>query len=96
MSELFPAFKGQHLIVSMDRHVRLASTFPWVASFEQYRIIDTWLAANPRRRPRNQYRFLVNWFQKQPKPLREARIGQGPSDMGLEIRLKRKESSPAK
>src|ERR1022692_3661661 len=82
------AWRGKHLVVTLEMYVKLRQAFDHVNCFQQIEIADAWLDANPRRRPRNQYRFLVNWFQKQPRPAKEVNVGSGPSDLGINIKVK--------
>jgi hypothetical protein len=58
------SFAGTHLSVSQRQDQLLASAFPWVNRQTEYRKIDSWLEANPNRRPRKQGRFVHNWFAK--------------------------------
>ena len=60
-------FHGEHLAIDDLQDVLLANWFPEVDRHSQYREIDSWLDANPRRRPRNMKRFLHTWFAKQKR-----------------------------
>jgi len=40
------------------------STFPGVDLKREIAVAETWLDANPRKRPKNCKRFLVNWFNR--------------------------------
>ena len=60
-------FHGEHLAIDDLQDVLLANWFPEVDRYSQYREIDSWLDANPRRRPRNMKRFLHTWFAKQKR-----------------------------
>ncbi len=62
------AFSGQHLQVNAVQDRVLAEAFSWVDRQSQYRKVDSWLEANPNRRPRRASRFLHNWFSKIPCP----------------------------
>jgi len=64
---LFPAYRGQVLEVSHEENAMLAESFPEVDRPSEYRSADAWLWANPRRRPKNYRRFLVNWFSRQKR-----------------------------
>jgi hypothetical protein len=78
-------FCGSQLKVSAKFHTILLGAFPWLNLIEQYRIMDCWLEANPRKRWRNQPRGVVNWLNRQPKPslkeiqtASEIHVGRGP------------------
>lgn len=58
------AFTGSHLNVSEKQDYLLSEAFPWVDRQREYRKIDSWLEANPTRRPKKPGRFLHNWFSK--------------------------------
>lgn len=85
---LFIAFKGRHFDVSEGFHEELVRAFPRIDLFEQYLLADVWITANPRRVKKNYARFIVNWLKGVPKQASEARLGLGPSDMGIPIKLK--------
>ena len=57
-------FHGEHLAIDDLTDVLMAHWFPEVDRTSEYRSIDSWLHANPRRRPKNLPRFLHNWFMK--------------------------------
>jgi hypothetical protein len=65
------AFSGVHVEVSSRQDQRLAEAFPWADRAAEYRKIDSWLEANPNRRPRNAGRFLHNWFSRIPANSKE-------------------------
>jgi len=46
----------------------LSEAFPWVERQAEYRKMESWLEANPLRRPRNTSRFAHNWFSKIDAP----------------------------
>jgi Helix-turn-helix domain len=69
------AFAGLHLFVTERQDRALAAAFPWVDRGQQFRIADSWLEANPDRRPKKFARFLHNWFAKERTPLQKG----GPS-----------------
>ena len=72
-------FSGTHFSVSPRQDQILAEAFPWVDRSAEYRKADSWLGANPDRRPRKVARFLYNWFSRIPEPspqLAEANVGQ--------------------
>ena len=62
------AFAGVHLFVSESQNRLLASAFPWVNSMQEYAKADSWLEANPGRRPKKFSRFVHNWFSKIQAP----------------------------
>jgi Helix-turn-helix domain len=66
-------FSGTHLKVSARQDYHLAEAFPWVERQREYRKIDSWLEANPTRRPKNSGRFLHNWFSQIPAPSNSAK-----------------------
>ena len=57
-------FTGQHLDVTQRQDALLGEAFPWIDRQSEYRKIDSWLEANPERRPKKASRFLHNWFQR--------------------------------
>lgn len=62
------AFEGTHLRVSEKQDQLLGEAFPWVDRQREYRKADSWVEANPFRRPKQSSRFLHNWFSKIPIP----------------------------
>jgi hypothetical protein len=74
-------FSGVHFSVSAKQDQILAEAFPWGDRVPEYRKADSWLEANPNRRPRNIPRFLHNWFSRSSNrlvlspALPEARVG---------------------
>jgi hypothetical protein len=73
-------FSGGHLQVSSRQDQRLAEAFPWVDRPTEYRKVDSWLEANPERRPKRAERFLHNWFSRIPVPtqvITSSRRGRG-------------------
>jgi len=46
----------------------LGEAFPWVERQAEYRKMESWLEANPLRRPKNASRFAHNWFSKIDAP----------------------------
>ena len=72
------AFAHQLVKVTVAQDKILAEAFPWVDRPGEYRLIVSWLEANPRRRPKNAGRFLHNWFAKQPTPTKRPDPAQGP------------------
>jgi hypothetical protein len=63
-----PAFVGSHFRVSEKQDRLLAAAFPWVDRQVEYCKADSWLEANPERRPRKSSRFLHNWFSRISEP----------------------------
>jgi hypothetical protein len=61
-------YKGPHLEVSERQDGILAEAFPWADRQAEYRRVDSWLEANPSKRPKRASRFLHNWFGKIPAP----------------------------
>ena len=77
------AYQGARLAITARQDALLSAAFPWVERQAEYRKMNSWLEANPLRRPRDASRFAHNWFSKIPPPrgeLRpEAHVGWGPS-----------------
>jgi hypothetical protein len=61
-------FSGLHLFVSERQDSLLAAAFPWVNRPQEYSKADSWLEANPERRPKKSSRFVHNWFSKIQAP----------------------------
>jgi hypothetical protein len=59
-------FAGVHLTVSNKQDQLFGEAFPWVDRQIEYRKADSWLEANPERRPRKTARFIHNWLSKIP------------------------------
>jgi hypothetical protein len=57
-------FTGQHFSVTQKQDALLGEAFPWVDRNIEYRKADSWLEANPERRPKRSSRFLHNWFSR--------------------------------
>ena len=57
-------FSGVHLQVTPRQDVLLASAFPWVDRQAEYAKADSWLEANPERRPKKKSKFVHNWFSR--------------------------------
>ena len=76
-------FDGEHLKVTDAQDVRFERCFPLVNRLDEFRAMDAWLAANPRRRPRNTERFVTNWLLRVKDRYRavrvEANAGAGPT-----------------
>ncbi len=58
------SFSGQHFSVTQKQDALLGEAFPWVDRAIEYRKADSWLEANPERRPKKASRFLHNWFSR--------------------------------
>ena len=91
---LFMAYRGEAIEVDQELNHILAQLFPEVDRPSEYRSADAWVWANPRRRPKNMKRFLVNWFKRRKRfeiaiednrlkrdelLRRELEVGRGPS-----------------
>ena len=57
-------FSGQHFTITQKQDALLGEAFPWIDRAVEYRKVDSWLEANPNRRPKRASRFLHNWFAK--------------------------------
>jgi hypothetical protein len=62
------AFTGLHLFVTEHQDRALAAAFPWVDRMQEFAKADSWLEANPERRPKKFSRFVHNWFSKIQAP----------------------------
>ena len=62
------SFKGSHYSVTERQDLLLAEAFPWVERQAEYKRADSWLEANPERKPKSCSRFLHNWFSKINNP----------------------------
>ena len=62
------SFSGQHLSVTTKQDAILGEAFPWIDRPAEYRKADSWLEANPERRPKKANRFLHNWFTRITQP----------------------------
>ena len=62
------SFSGQHLSVTTKQDALLGEAFPWIDRPAEYRKADSWLEANPERRPKKANRFLHNWFSRISQP----------------------------
>jgi len=60
-------WKGDVLDVSDELRDYCAFHWPEVDLPSEFRSIDGWLVANPRRRPRNMKRFIANWMQRRKR-----------------------------
>jgi hypothetical protein len=62
-------FACEHFSVSQKQDAKLAAAFPWIDRQAEYRKADSWLEANPERRPKKaKGRFLHNWFSRISQP----------------------------
>jgi uncharacterized protein YdaU (DUF1376 family) len=62
------SFSGQHFSVTEKQDALLGEAFPWIDRPAEYRKADSWLEANPERRPKKSNRFLHNWFSRVSQP----------------------------
>jgi Zn-dependent M16 (insulinase) family peptidase len=87
-------FLGKILYVSESEHDRLFYVYPNVDVAQELRMMDDWLESNPRRRKKNYRRFISNWLKSEERKAVsrrvETRVGCGPSDSGIQIKLKQK------
>ncbi len=84
------AFQGLRLRITRAEDLLLSEAFPWVERQAEYRRMESWLEANPLRRPKSVSQFAQNWFRKIAPPggasgaralaaAAEARVGSGPA-----------------
>lgn len=64
------AFAGAYLKISQPQHERFAAAFPLLNIHPEYHRMDSWLAANPGRRKKNQHRFAHSWLSKEEEKRR--------------------------
>ena len=92
--DLFDAYSGEALTVSLSTDAVLRRLFPEVDRPSAYREADAWLLTCPKsHKPRNCKRFMLNWFKREKtRTLRaslafaereealrkEVRVGAGP------------------
>ena len=62
------SFSGQHFSVTEKQDALLGEAFPWIDRPAQYRKADSWMEANPEKRPKKTSRFLHNWFSREAQP----------------------------
>jgi len=60
------SFSGQHFSVTQRQDALLGEAFTWIDRPAEYRKADSWLEANPERRPKKASRFLHKWFSRIP------------------------------
>jgi hypothetical protein len=70
------AFAGQHLSVTEQQDGLAAEAFPWVDLQVEYRKMDSWLEANPNKRPKAPAKFIHNWLARIDPPGRGGSNGQ--------------------
>lgn len=71
------AFEGTHLKISEGQDRLLAEAFPWIDRKQEYRKMDSWCEANPKKRPKSYSKFAHNWFQRiDPPGVRDDRAKQ--------------------
>jgi len=71
------AYRGLRLVISERQDWLLSEAFPWVERQSEYRKMESWLEANPLRRPRNTSRFAHNWFSKIDAPTSSSAAPEG-------------------
>ncbi len=85
MSELFIAYKGKRLVIGQVQHCAHAAFYPDVDLWQEYRIIDGWLADHPKRQ--GTIRFVSAWLKKEQRSIsernRETKVGQGPTGVSV-------------
>jgi hypothetical protein len=59
---LFPVFRGRMVEIGPETHGLLKERFPELDLQSEYRALDMWLIANPRKLPT--LRRIVNWMLK--------------------------------
>jgi hypothetical protein len=79
------SFSGQHFAVTQKQDALLGEAFPWIDRPAEYRKADSWLEANPDRRPRKANRFLHNWFSRITQP--KGAFRNGKSTVGDNLRV---------
>jgi hypothetical protein len=62
------SFSGLHFSITEKQDALLGEAFPWIDRPVEYRKVDSWLEANPERRPKKSSRFLHNWFSRIAQP----------------------------
>lgn len=74
-------FIGSYIRVDELQDSMLERAFPGIDRWAHYSRMDSWLHANPRKRPRkNMQRFIHAWLEKHVAPAQpEAQVGSGPS-----------------
>ena len=77
-------FEGSILRVTYKQDAVLAYAFPGLDRGREYREMDSWLIANPHKRPRRHMaRFVHNWLSKAARQRRaviaEAVVGRAPA-----------------
>jgi hypothetical protein len=79
------SFSGQHFAVTQKQDSLLGEAFPWIDRPAEYRKADSWLEANPDRRPQKANRFLHNWFSRITQP--KGANGNGKPTIGDNMRV---------
>ena len=59
---LFPIYRGRMVEIGPETHALLKDRFPELDLHSEYRALDAWLIANPRKLPT--LRRIVNWMLK--------------------------------
>lgn len=65
MTNLFPIYRGRKMEIGPETHAFLQEHYPEVDLHSEYRSMDAWLFAHPRRLPTK--RFLVNWLNRRKR-----------------------------
>lgn len=81
------SFSGQHFAVTQKQDALLGEAFPWIDRPAEYRKADSWLEANPDRRPQKANRFLHNWFSRITQPKGVFRNGKPTVGDNLRVTL---------
>jgi hypothetical protein len=81
------SFSGRHFTVTQRQDALLGEAFPWIDRPAEYRKADSWLEANPDRRPRKANRFLHNWFSRITQPKGVFRNGKPTVGDNLRVTL---------
>ena len=94
-------FEGSVLKVGYKQDAVLAYAFPELDREREYREMDSWLIANPHKRPkRHMARFVHNWLSKAARhrraALSEASVGRAPASLSDEGRIRMLEALVAK
>jgi len=72
------AFAGSHFKITKGQDRMLQEAFPWADLQGEYRKMDSWLEANPTRRPKRISAFAHNWMNRE-RPNAANKNGTRPS-----------------
>jgi hypothetical protein len=82
VSELDFIFVGKFFSLTGYEYHRWLEAFPNVSVYAEFRLMEEWLIANPRRRKKNYRRFITNWLKAEQRKFDAVRselmVGQGP------------------